>query len=268
MTVQTAIINTQNYGAALSSPTLRQRMTDTAIASAGSANAITAGSGRYALVFTEAAVHAAGWYSLRAFAGGAPINRFVYFTGVDGETAFSVVDMPTAGDAAVTGPVERSVTDTKPITFEWPVSGATITVTRSIDNASYVAAIGVAAFLRTRLGKHYYTLSYNVADRPTTEGQVVYGLTDGEYTLDLVLRVSKSGDGGAETALAILCLDWTTITGEVPSRSALNALRHIRNKWALDGDTKTVYAEDDTTPAFTSTVTADGAGNITADTPD
>ena len=267
MTVQTAIINTQNYGTALSSPTLRQRITDTAIATADSADAITAGSGRYALVFTEAAVHAAGWYALRAFAGGAPINRFVYFTGVDGETAFAVVDMPAADGSEMFTNVERSVADTKPITFEWPVTGATITVTRSIDNASYVAAAGVAAFLRTRLGKHYYTLSYNAADRPTTEGQVVYGLTDGTYALDLVLRVSKSGDSGAATALAVLCLDWTTITGEVPSRSVLNALRHIRNKWALDGDTKTVYAEDDTTPAFTSTVTADGAGNITADTP-
>lgn len=71
----------------------------------------------------------------------------------------------------------------------------------------------------------------------------------------------------AATALAVLCFDWEVVTGEVPSRSVLNALRHIRNKWALDGSTKTVYAEDDTTPAYTTTVTADGAGNITADEP-
>lgn len=163
--------------------------------------------------------------------------------------------------------LERPPTDTGVITFAWPALGATITGTVSIDNAAYTPIAGDISFLRTDGGKYFYTLTYDAADRPATAGSARYALTDGDYTRYMVLRVVVSGDTGEATALAVLCTDWTTITGEVPSRSALNALRHIRNKWALDGNTKTVYAEDGTTPAFTTTVTADGAGNITADTP-
>lgn len=172
-----------------------------------------------------------------------------------------------ANTAIAPAPLERNPTDTGVITFAWPVSGATITGTVSIDNAEYVAVAGTIAFLREDSGRYYYTLSYDAADRPTAAGSARYTLTDGEYTRYVILRVVESGDTGEATAMAVLKLDWQTITGEVPSRSVLNALRHIRNKWALDGHTKTVYAEDDTTPAFTSTVTTDGAGNITADTP-
>jgi hypothetical protein len=96
------------------------------------------------------------------------------------------------GTAAVT--VERSVTDTKAITFAWPVSGATITGTRSIDNADpYVAVAGAIAFLRTETGKHYYTLAHNAADRPSAEGQVRYKFVDGTYTRYVVLRTATSG---------------------------------------------------------------------------
>jgi hypothetical protein len=95
------------------------------------------------------------------------------------------------GAAAVT--VERSISDTKAITFAWPVSGATITGTRSIDNASYGAVAGAIAFLRTETGKHYYTLAYNAADRPTAEGQVRYKFVDGTYTRYVVLRTATSG---------------------------------------------------------------------------
>lgn len=166
------------------------------------------------------------------------------------------------------GIVERPPSDTGVITFVWPALGATITGTVSLNNASYIPVIGAFEFLRTDGGKYFYTLAYNTADRPVSAGSARYALTDGTYTRYLVLRVVESGDTGETTALAVLCFDWEAVTGEVPSRSVLNALRHIRNKWALDGNTKTVYAEDDTTPAYTTSVTADGAGNIIADTPD
>jgi hypothetical protein len=96
------------------------------------------------------------------------------------------------GSSAVT--VERSISDTKAITFAWPVSGATITGTRSIDNADpYVAVAGAIASLRDESGKYYYTLAYNVADRPTAEGQVRYKFVDGLYTRYVVLRTATSG---------------------------------------------------------------------------
>jgi hypothetical protein len=60
-----------------------------------------------------------------------------------------------------------------------------------------------------------------------------------------------------ENADALLVRDWTAIAGEA-SRSVLNALRKLRNKVLFDGvSTLTTYEEDDTTPAYTQTVTTD-----------
>lgn len=255
---------------------------DTQVASV-SATEATNRKGTYLAAYTDVA---AGEYELIALVGAVPVARwFVTLTlttatfqardkvgAVELDSSVTdQLDVIQAGvDASLTrtaATLERAPDDTGVITFAWPVTGATITGTVSIDNAAYVPVAGDIAFLRTDAGKHYYTLTHDAADRPTTAGSARYALTDGDYTRYMILRVVKSGDAGEVTALAILCHDWETITGDVPSRSVLNALRHIRNKWALDGNTKTVYAEDDTTPAYTTTITADGAGNITADTP-
>lgn len=170
--------------------------------------------------------------------------------------------------AAVPSPtVARSTADTNPITFVWPVEGATITAEVSKNNGTYAAAAGVAAFLRTESSKHYYTLAYNSADRPAAEGTARYKFTDGTYTRYVNLRIEGAAVDTAAVAKAVLLHDWTTIVDVVPGRSVLNALRHIRNKWQIVGTTKTVMKEDDTTAAFTTTITADGSGNITADAP-
>ena len=60
-------------------------------------------------------------------------------------------------------------------------------------------------------------------------------------------------------ATAIMKLDFTGLTGEA-SRSTLNALRAIRNRWAVSAGTLTVYKEDDATPAWTGAVVTT-AGN-------
>lgn len=57
-----------------------------------------------------------------------------------------------------------------------------------------------------------------------------------------------------QNADALLKRDWTGLTGEA-SRSVLNALRFMRNKWSLSGTTMTVTKEDDTATAWTATVT-------------
>lgn len=54
--------------------------------------------------------------------------------------------------------------------------------------------------------------------------------------------------------------DWTGMTGEA-SRSMLNALRFIRNKWSITAGTLTVCKEDDSTTAFTATVSTDAAAD-------
>lgn len=61
---------------------------------------------------------------------------------------------------------------------------------------------------------------------------------------------------------AFLKRDWTAVSGAA-SRSALNALRFLRNRWAIAAGTLTVYQEDDTTSAWTGAVTTT-AGNPTS----
>lgn len=58
--------------------------------------------------------------------------------------------------------------------------------------------------------------------------------------------------------------DMSAVSGEA-SRSPLNALRFLRNKWSVSGTTLTVTEEDDTTSAWTATITATpGADPVTA----
>jgi hypothetical protein len=59
-----------------------------------------------------------------------------------------------------------------------------------------------------------------------------------------------------ENADALLVRDWTAVVGVVPSRSTLNALRFLRNRWTRTATLLTVYAEDDTATAWTSVLTA------------
>ena len=57
-----------------------------------------------------------------------------------------------------------------------------------------------------------------------------------------------------DNADALLKRDMSAVTGEA-SRSPINALRFLRNKWSVAATTLTVTKEDDTTSAWTSTVT-------------
>lgn len=100
MTTQTAHIQTYDYGASLTSATLRTVDTDTVVATADSTNEVTADGGLYAAVFGEVSVIAAGDYRLRAVVGGQPINRYVTLAGVDGEVVQSRSDRYAVLDSA------------------------------------------------------------------------------------------------------------------------------------------------------------------------
>lgn len=60
----------------------------------------------------------------------------------------------------------------------------------------------------------------------------------------------------------LLKRDWTAVTGEA-SRSALNALRFLRNRWRINSGTLTVYKEDDSTSAWTGAATSSSSNPIT-----
>lgn len=65
-----------------------------------------------------------------------------------------------------------------------------------------------------------------------------------------------------ENADALLKRDWTAVTGEA-ARSVLNALRFIRNRFStsVTPGSVTVYKEDDTTVAYTKSVTTDASAD-------
>lgn len=63
-----------------------------------------------------------------------------------------------------------------------------------------------------------------------------------------------------ENADALLKRDWNSVTGEA-ARSTLNALRFIRNKFSTTASpgNVVVYKEDDTTPAYSKSLTTDAS---------
>jgi len=63
-----------------------------------------------------------------------------------------------------------------------------------------------------------------------------------------------------QIADAILTRDWTLVSGEA-ARSALNALRILRNKVSESGGTLTITEEDDSTTAWTASVTTSVSAN-------
>lgn len=93
------------------------------------------------------------------------------------------------------------------------------------------------------------------------------------------LPASPSAVGSAMTltsgernsvADALLDRDMSTgaDSGSTTVRTVRNALRFLRNKWSISGTTMTVCKEDDTTTAWTATLTATaGANPVTASDP-
>jgi hypothetical protein len=70
-----------------------------------------------------------------------------------------------------------------------------------------------------------------------------------------------------ENADALLNRDMSAVS-DTNARSPLNALRFLRNKWSISGTTLTVTKEDDSTSAWTGTVTSSESANpITGNDP-
>ena len=88
---------------------------------------------------------------------------------------------------------------------------------------------------------------------------------------DITGSIASVATGGIDTATltsgalnaiadAFLKRDFSLVTGAA-SRSALYALRFLRNKWSVSGATLTVMQEDDTTPAWTATLSTDAGAD-------
>lgn len=84
---------------------------------------------------------------------------------------------------------------------------------------------------------------------------------------DSITSSALATSAANEIADAYLNRDLSAVT-VTNSRSPINALRFLRNKWTLVGTTLTVYAEDDTTVAWTATVSTNASADpITGNDP-
>jgi hypothetical protein len=134
---QTVLIDTYDYGASLTSATIRNADTDVLVATAASANEVTADGGLYAVVFTDATtVIPAGTYRVRGIVAGAPIARYVTLTGVDGEIATGRSERAAELDSATQASIDTvqaiaagTVTGAGTATEVFVGTNATVTVT-------------------------------------------------------------------------------------------------------------------------------------------
>jgi hypothetical protein len=104
------------------------------------------------------------------------------------------------------------------------------------------------------------TITLNGSDGNVQIRGNVAGITDnrtGTPTLgqNAAINITEIADG-------VLTRDMSAVTGEA-TRSPLNALRKLMNRWKVVGGTLTVYKEDDTASAFTQTVTTGAVDPIT-----
>ena len=120
------------------------------------------------------------------------------------------------------------------------------------DGGTYNVGGGavVAASVTTKTG-YELTAAYDAAKTAAAAGA----------KMDIV--DAPNATGLAAIADAFLKRDWTSVTGEA-TRSVLNALRPLLNKWtsASGAGGYVVKKEDDSTTAWTGTLTVDENGNI------
>lgn len=93
----------------------------------------------------------------------------------------------------------------------------------------------------------------NQATAASAVGQYNHGTLADSYGVPDTTTLNAMAD-------AVLKRDWTAVTGEA-SRSLLNALRFVRNRWSVSGTTLTVTKEDDATTAWTATLSTDAAAD-------
>jgi hypothetical protein len=178
------------------------------------------------------------------------------------------------------------------------LTGATVTVTISKAGASF-GAIGGSV---TEIGNGWYYVNYNTTDTgtvgdlaahctatsgdPTDFVDQVADTTVGTLGVVVVTNSDKTGytastvsdktgyalTSGERNSVADAMLDRDMSTGadngSTTVRTVRQALRFLRNKWAISGSTLTVYKEDDTTSSWTSALTTTaGANPVTTSDP-
>jgi hypothetical protein len=109
------------------------------------------------------------------------------------------------------------------------------------------------------------TLQTSVDDLPTNAELATSQAAADDATLAAIAALTIPT--ATENADALLNRDMSAVS-DTEDRSPLNALRFLRNKWSISGTTLTVTKENDSTSAWTATVTAaPGADPISGSDP-
>ena len=131
-------------------------------------------------------------------------------------------------------------------------AGITLTVDFDTRTGMHLIAVDTSDS-NYEAGKDYHL----VITTGTVSGSSVVGYVVAQFSIEARYGIGDS----------LLKRDMSAPSGAA-SRSPLNALRALRNRWAVSGGTLTVYQEDDTTSAWTSTTTGTaGADPITESNP-
>ncbi len=154
-------------------------------------------------------------------------------------TVTNLTNAPTAGDFTAT--MKASITTSA--TAATPVATVSGDFSATMKTSLNAATPSVTVSDKTGFS---LTSAYDPAKTAAQAGNAMT-LTSGE-------RTTSAGTNAA----GLLKYDMSTITGEA-DRSPLNAIRFLRNKWSLSSNTLTVTKEDDTTTAWTATVSTDAA---------
>ena len=194
MTTQTVQIHTYDYGASLSSATIRSIADDTLVATADSVNEVTTDSGLYAAVFGEASVIAAGTYRLRAVVSGQPINRYVTLAGTDNEVAQARSERLVELDPAARVKLHGTQDDYAPLKSSDYTAPLTAAATRTAlgmsaaDLDTQLDTILAAASAGAGTGARLVTITVN--DGTTVLQNAVVRLTEGGNTYRALTNVS------------------------------------------------------------------------------
>lgn len=124
----------------------------------------------------------------------------------------------------------------------------------SKDGGTFTDCTNEATEIATASGIYFLDITATEMDCDTA-ALIVKTTSAGAKTTALVLYPG----GPIQVADEILVRDWTAITRTPAARSVWNALRLLRNLWTLTGGNLTVKKEDDSTTAWTATVTSDAA---------
>ncbi|MBP6544715.1 MAG: hypothetical protein KA265_19145 [Piscinibacter sp.] len=120
----------------------------------------------------------------------------------------------------------------------------------SAGSAGFLVGTYLDAAISTRLATSGYTAPLSAAGTRTALGLASANL---DTQLDALPTATENAD-------ALLDRDMG-VGADTNSRSPRNALRHIRNKWSVSGTTLTVTKEDDSTTAWTSTLSTNASAD-------